>query len=96
VPLTIAQLRASSWGQSTFDVAFAVVTILLSGGVESGFAFLLLIAVLGAATMGDRRQILVVAAVCALAYFGVSMAQFVGFTFRAPGGRPIMDPTTFG
>jgi two-component system sensor histidine kinase PilS (NtrC family) len=97
VPLTVAQLRASSWGQSSFDVAFAVVTILLSNGVESGFAFLLLIAVLGAATMGDRRQILVVAAVCALAYFGVSMAQFVGSLemFVVPGEViSIIDPAT--
>jgi two-component system sensor histidine kinase PilS (NtrC family) len=93
VPLTLEQLRTSSWGQSTF----AVITVLLSGGVESGFAFLFLIAVLGAATMGDRRQILVIAAVSALAYFGVSMAQFVGRLeiLVAPGEvTSIMDPTT--
>jgi two-component system sensor histidine kinase PilS (NtrC family) len=97
VPHTLEQLRASSWAQSTFDVAFAVITILLSGAVESGFAFLFLIAVLGAATMGDRRQILVVAGVCGMAYFGVSMAQFVGLLdiFVAPGEViSIIDPTT--
>jgi two-component system sensor histidine kinase PilS (NtrC family) len=96
VPLTLEQLRASSWGQSTFDVMFAVITVLLSGGVESGFAFLFLIAVLGAATMGDRRQILIVAAVCAVSYFGVSMAQFLGWLeiFVTPGEVvSIIDPT---
>jgi two-component system sensor histidine kinase PilS (NtrC family) len=96
-PLTLEQLRMSSWGQSAFDVVFAVITILLSGGVQSGFAFLFLIAVLGAATMGDRRQILVIAGVCGLAYFGVSMAQFVGRLeiFVAPGEvTSLIDPTT--
>jgi two-component system sensor histidine kinase PilS (NtrC family) len=39
---------------------------------------LFLIAVLGAATMGDRRQILAVAAACGLLYVGLSMAQFLG------------------
>lgn len=97
VSLTLDQLRVSSWAQSTFDVGFAVITVLLSGGVESGFAFLFLIAVLGAATMGDRRQIIVVTAVSALAYFSVSMAQFTGRLeiFVAPGEvASIIDPKT--
>jgi two-component system, NtrC family, sensor histidine kinase PilS len=98
VPLTVEQLRASSWGQSAFDVTIAVITVLFSGGVESGFAFLFLIAVLGAATMGDRRQILVVAAVSGLAYFGVSIASLLDWLaiFAVPGDEvtPGVDPTS--
>ena len=96
-PLKLAQMRGSSWGQSAFDVAFAVITVLLSDGVESGFSFLFLIAVLGAATMGDRRQILVVASASVLLYFGVSMAQFVGWLAFFAGPREaiaIIEPTT--
>lgn len=97
VPLTLTQLRAISWGQSAFDIAFAIVTVIISGGVESGFAFLFIIAVLGAATMGDRGQILLVAAVCGLLYFGVSMSQFLGsLAIFAGSGEVIsvIDPTT--
>jgi two-component system sensor histidine kinase PilS (NtrC family) len=96
-PLTLKQLRLISWGQSAFDVAFAIVTVLLTDGVESGFAFLLLIAVLGAATMGDRRQIFVVSTVSGLLYFGVSMAQFLGWLriFAGVGEAiVVIDPTT--
>lgn len=97
VPLTLEQLRMSTWGQSAFDVLFAVVLVLLSGGVASGFVFFFLIAVLGAATMGDRKQILVVAGVSALAYFVLSMAQFLGRLeiFVTPGEvTSIIDPKT--
>ncbi|PRQ08926.1 two-component system sensor histidine kinase NtrB [Enhygromyxa salina] len=72
------RLRAISWTQSAFDIVFAMIGVGLTGGVDSDLAFLFLIAVLGAATMGDRRQILTVATVCGLLYVGLSMAQFVG------------------
>ncbi|PRQ05314.1 Sporulation kinase E [Enhygromyxa salina] len=76
-PRTFERLRALGWAQSTFDVVFALIAVGLTGGVDSGFVFLFLIAVLGAATMGDRRQILTAAAASGLLYVGLSMAQFL-------------------
>jgi two-component system sensor histidine kinase PilS (NtrC family) len=96
VPLKLAQLRAISWGQSAFDVLFAFITVLLNDGVESGFVFLFVIAVLGASTMGDRRQIVVVALASIVLYFGVSLAQFLGWLtiFARPGETIVIHPTT--
>lgn len=90
-PRSVARLRRNAWAQSGFDVAFAAITLLLTGGVSSGFAFLFLIAVLGAATMGDRRQIAVVASASVLVYVGVNMAQFLGWL---PGLSAAADVVT--
>lgn len=75
------------WLQTGFDVSFALIAVALSGGVDSGFVFLFLIAVLGAATMGDRKQIWTTAAACGLLYVALSMAQLLGLFawLRDPG-----------
>jgi two-component system, NtrC family, sensor histidine kinase PilS len=78
IPRTAAMLHRLSWSQTGFDVGFAFVAVVLTGGVDSGFAFLFLIAVLGAATMGNRRQIWTTAGASALLYVVLSMAQLLG------------------
>jgi two-component system sensor histidine kinase PilS (NtrC family) len=89
---TTKELHRVAWAQSGFDVVFAVIAVLLTGGVDSGFVFLFLIAVLGAATMGNRRQIMVVAAVCGLLYVGLSMAQFLGLSTQLDNPGEVVAP----
>ena len=76
-----------AWLQTGFDIAFALIAVGLSGGADSGLAFLFLIAVLGAATMGDRRQIWTAALVSGLLYVGLSVALWFGLLdlLRDPG-----------
>jgi two-component system sensor histidine kinase PilS (NtrC family) len=70
--------RRLAWGQTIFDILLAAVVVQVSGGAESGFVFLYLIAVLGAATMGDRRQTWAAAGACALIYLTMSLLQASG------------------
>jgi two-component system sensor histidine kinase PilS (NtrC family) len=93
---TEVTLRRLAWLQTGFDIAFALIAVALSGGVDSGFAFLFLIAVLGAATMGDRKQIWSTAAASGLLYVALSMAQLLGLFawLRDPGeGVGTLEPT---
>ena len=93
---TEAILHRLAWLQTGFDVAFALIAVALTGGVDSGFAFLFLIAVLGAATMGTRSQIWTTAAAAGLLYVALSMAQLLGLFLwlRDPGeGVETLEPT---
>ena len=93
---TEATLHRLAWLQTGFDVAFALIAVALTGGVDSGFAFLFLIAVLGAATMGTRSQIWTTAAAAGLLYVALSMAQLLGLFLwlRDPGeGVETLEPT---
>ncbi|HVH98016.1 MAG TPA: ATP-binding protein [Enhygromyxa sp.] len=93
---TEAMLHRLAWLQTGFDVAFALIAVALTGGVDSGFAFLFLIAVLGAATMGTRSQIWTTAAAAGLLYVALSMAQLLGLFLwlRDPGeGVETLEPT---
>lgn len=82
-------LRRIAWAQTGFDVAFALVAVALTGGIDSGFVFLFLIAVLGAATMGDRRQIWTAAGLAGLLYVGSSVADLLGLLDSlGPGEGP--------
>src|SRR5690606_34172362 len=88
--------RWVAWLQTGFDVVFALIAVALSGGVDSGFVFLFLIAVLGAAAMGNRRQIWIIAAASGLLYMGLSLAQLLGWFawLRDPGeGVATLTPT---
>jgi two-component system sensor histidine kinase PilS (NtrC family) len=74
--------------QTAADIALTAVLVAMSGGVDSGFATLYLIAILGAATMGGPRHTWVAASACALVYLTMSaleLAQIVvPFTSRGP------------
>jgi two-component system sensor histidine kinase PilS (NtrC family) len=85
VPASRQRLRAIAWAQSSFDIVFALIGVFATGGFDSGFVSLFLIAVLGAATIGDRWQILTVAGACALLYLAMSIAQLGGLPVLSSG-----------
>ncbi len=66
-------------GQTTVDVLLATAVVQLSGGLLSGFAFLYLLTILGAAIMGSRRLVVTSAATGALVYVAFGIAQTLGF-----------------
>lgn len=74
-----------AWGQTTIDIILAAVVVQLTGGVDSGFVFLYLVAVLGAATMGSREQTWAATGACALIYLTLAVLQ----------GTGVFTPVTF-
>jgi two-component system sensor histidine kinase PilS (NtrC family) len=86
-----------AWGQTAVDIVISAVVVQMSGGVGSGFQFLYLIAVLGAAIMGDRRQCWAAAGACALIYSVMSMLESVGVVtpLTATGEHPPLAPEDF-
>jgi len=96
-PRPLASLQRIAWAQTGSDIAFALVAVALTGGVDSDFVFLFLIAVLGAATMGDRRQIWTAAALAGAVYVGLSLADLLGLLDSLlegglDSGRPRASP----
>ncbi len=73
-------------GQTVFDVLLSTAVVQLSGGLLSGFSFLYLLTVLGAAVMGTRRLVVVAASACAVLYVGLGLAQTLGLW--SPPGVP--------
>jgi two-component system sensor histidine kinase PilS (NtrC family) len=84
------RLRALVWVQTGFDILLASAVLLLTGGAISSFVFLYLIAILGAATMGDRRLIWTAAAVCGALYFTMAMGQSLGWRLLDESGVPVL------
>lgn len=67
-----------AWGQTTIDIVLAAVVVQMTGGVDSGFVFLYLVAILGAATMGSREQTWAATGACALIYATLTVLQATG------------------
>lgn len=65
--------------QTATDVLLATVVVQMTGGIESGFATLYLIAVLGAATMGQQALIWTAAGACTLIYTSIALLQYMGW-----------------
>ncbi len=61
--------------QTSSDIVFAAVVVQMSGGVDSGFVTLYLIAVLGAATMGGPRHTWAAALACGVIYVVMSTLE---------------------
>lgn len=74
----VQNLKRFAWGQTTIDIVLAAVVVQLSGGLDSGFVFLYLVAILGAATMGDRRQTWTATGACLIIYATLSALQVLG------------------
>jgi two-component system sensor histidine kinase PilS (NtrC family) len=74
----IDDLSRFAWIQTAFDIMLSAVVVQMTGGVESGFATLYLIAVLGAATMGGRKQTWAAAGACAVIYVVMSSLEYGG------------------
>lgn len=61
--------------QTVGDIVLSGIAVHLSGGIESGFVFLYLLAILGAAIMGERRLVWATAAACLVLYLLASLLQ---------------------
>lgn len=68
-----------AWAQTSFDILAAAVVVQMTGGVDSGFAFMWLMAVLGAAIMGGPRLTWAAAASCSAIWIVTSTLQFLGW-----------------
>jgi two-component system sensor histidine kinase PilS (NtrC family) len=64
--------------QTSTDIVFAAVVVQMSGGVDSGFVTLYMIAVLGAATMGGPRHTWAAALACGVIYVVMSTLELTG------------------
>lgn len=64
--------------QTAADILVSAVVVQMTGGVDSGFATLYLIAVLGAATMGGPRHTWAAAGACTIIYLVMSTLQLGG------------------
>jgi two-component system sensor histidine kinase PilS (NtrC family) len=62
--------------QTSTDIVLAAVVVQMSGGVDSGFVTLYLIAVLGAATMGGPQHTWAAALACGVIYVVMSTLEF--------------------
>jgi len=71
-PTRIASLQTAS------DILLSAVVVQMTGGVDSGFATLYLISVLGAATMGGPQHTWAAASACMLIYLVMAVLQFLG------------------
>ncbi len=71
----VRDLDRFAWLQTTTDIVLAAVVVQMSGGTDSGFVSLYLIAVLGAATMGGVRETWAAAGACLLIYGTTSAAE---------------------
>jgi len=61
--------------QTALDIVLAAVGVQLSGGIDSGLVMLYPMAVLGAATMGSRRQTWAAAAACMATFLVTSLLE---------------------
>ncbi|RMG95716.1 MAG: PAS domain S-box protein [Deltaproteobacteria bacterium] len=73
-----SRLHRIAVAQTVFDLVLSTAVVQLSGGLLSGFSFLYLLTVLGAAVMGDRRLVLSTAILAGGVYVAFGLAQTIG------------------
>ncbi|MEX1366241.1 MAG: PAS domain-containing protein, partial [Nannocystaceae bacterium] len=91
----VRDLERFAWVQTSTDIMLAAVVVQVSGGTDSGFVSLYLIAVLGAATMGGVGQTWAAAGACALIYGTTSVLEALGVIEASALGQP-MEPLALG
>ncbi|MBC8069086.1 MAG: PAS domain-containing protein [Deltaproteobacteria bacterium] len=86
------ELAGFAWTQTALDIGLSAVAVQFTGGIDSGLVSLYMISVLGAATMGGRRQTWAAAATCAALYLGMSALELTDTlqpsTLTGDGVRP--------
>jgi len=82
-------LQRFVWLQTATDIVLAAVVVQMSGGADSGFHWLFLIAVLGAATMGGPRMTWTAAGACVLILVVLGALQWTGTVEPTMLGEPI-------
>ncbi|MBL4683018.1 MAG: PAS domain-containing protein [Nannocystaceae bacterium] len=85
----VRDLSRFAWLQTTTDIVLAAVVVQMSGGADSGFQWLFLIAVLGAAMMGDQRMTWGAAGACLLILFTLGTLQWTEVIEPTILGEPI-------
>lgn len=85
----IRDLRRFALLQTMGDILLAAVVVQVTGGADSGFVSLYLIAVLGAATMGGVRQTWGAAGACTAIYMATSVLEALGAIEPMSLGQPI-------
>ena len=88
----VRDLDRFAWLQTTTDILLAAVVVEMSGGAESGFVSLYLIAVLGAATMGGVRQTWAAAGACALIHGTTGLLEALGLLEPLSLGQAVGHP----
>ncbi len=90
----VTNLDRFAWIQTTADIVLAGLVVQMSGGADSGFVSLYLIAVLGAATMGGVRQTWAAAGACVLIYGAICLLEGFGVIEPSILGKPMpkLDP----
>ncbi|MEE9384640.1 MAG: ATP-binding protein [Nannocystaceae bacterium] len=84
---SVVNLGGFAQFQTAIDLVLSAVVVQLTSGADSRFTFLYLIAILGAATMGDRRQIWVASGAAFLIYAFMSFLQATDIVIPlAPSG----------
>jgi two-component system sensor histidine kinase PilS (NtrC family) len=69
-------LERHAWLQTSFDIVAGAIVVEMTGGIDSGFVFLFLIAILGATIMGGPRSTWAAAGACAAIWVVTSSLQF--------------------
>ena len=70
------RLDLHAWFQTSFDSLSAAVVVQMTGGVDSGFVFLFLIAILGATIMGGPRTTWAAAGACVVIWLTTTSLEF--------------------
>ncbi|MCA9709366.1 MAG: PAS domain-containing protein, partial [Myxococcales bacterium] len=82
----VRDLDRFAWLQTTTDIVLVAVVVQMTGGTDSGFVSLYLIAVLGAATMGGVRETWAAAGACVMIYGTTTACEAMG----------ILEPMSLG
>ena len=85
----VRDLHRFAWMQTATDIVLAAVVVEMSGGADSGFQWLYLIAVLGAATMGGQRMVWAAAGACVLILATLGALQGLGVVEPTMLGEPV-------
>jgi two-component system sensor histidine kinase PilS (NtrC family) len=87
--------RALAYAQIIGDVVLASALVYVTGGLESPFTFVYLLAIVAASTLLFQRGAFVAAMASATAFAGVTVAIQRGY-LRVPSGRELASPEHFG
>lgn len=74
----VRDLERFAFVQTTVDIVLSAVVVQLTGGLDSSFIFLYLVAILGAALMGTRSQCWAATGACALIFASLAGLQMSG------------------
>ncbi len=88
----VQNLERFAFVQTAVDIVLSAVVVQLTGGLDSSFVFLYLIAILGSALMGTRAHCLAAAGACALIFSSLAGLQMSGAI--APEYPPGIVPAT--